>query len=103
MISRFLEKKVEIEGREIETQVNCLELEYYLVESVGSDCTEAEDTREYGVEIVEKELDRVVDSKMFKNIYSCRSKVQDLIEILARNSVTPVSLPYVLDDMIGIE
>jgi hypothetical protein len=104
MISRFLEKKVEITGREIsENACKALELEYYLVESVGTDHTESPDIKEYGIEIVEKEKGSIVESRTYKNIYSSRDQVETLLKLLVDNSVTPVSLPYILDDILGNE
>ena len=102
MISKFLEKKVEICKQENTIEPgNMLELEYYLVESDDM----ADDFAEglgYGVEIIKKELGMAEESKMFKNIYCDREATRLLIEKLAFNNVTPVSLPYILDDSLGV-
>lgn len=103
MISKFLEKKIEIQSQEISHEPgNPLELEYYLVEC---DLKEEEGSgfkNGYGVEIIKKENGKVLESIIFKNIFCIREKSESLINKLFVNTVTPVSLPYILDDMIGV-
>lgn len=103
MISKFLEKKIEILVAENSGITgNTLELEYYLVES-DNDMPEDMDTdKGYGVEIVKKEFGLTKESKMIKNIFCSRKTAEELLILLADNSVTPVTLPYILDDTMGI-
>lgn len=102
MISKFLEKRIEIIPQEItEDPGNPLELEYYLVE-----CDSKEEYNEpqkgYGIEIIKKDNGKVLESILIRNIYSRRENSESLIRKLFVNSVTPVSLPYVLDDLLGV-
>lgn len=102
MISKFLEKRIEIIPQEItEDPGNPLELEYYLVE-----CDSKEDWSEaqkgYGIEIIKKDQGKVLESILIRNICSKRENSESLIRKLFVNSVTPVSLPYVLDDLLGV-
>lgn len=100
MICRFLEKRLEILEREnSEISGNDLELEYYLIESEQA---EFQTEKEYGVEIVEKVEGCVVESKMYRNVFTSRDSALDLVKRLADLTVTPVTLPYVLDDIIGV-
>lgn len=100
MISKFLEKRIEIIPQEITDGLgNPLELEYYLVEC-DSDCNEAE--KGFGVEIVMKNKGIVSDSILINDIFPAREQSENLIRKLFVNSVTPVSLPYILDDLIGV-
>lgn len=103
MISKFLEKRIEIIPQEItEEPGNPLELEYYLVEcdSMEEECSEAQ--KGYGIEIIKKDNGKVLESILINNIYTKREKSESLIRKLFINSVTPVSLPYVLDDLLGV-
>lgn len=103
MVSKFLEKRVEVEFEGFSQRMgNSLELEYYLLESEYSDIGESETQKTYGVEIVEKHQGILNERKQFENIFSNREKTKSLVELLAENTVTPSSLPYILDDLLGI-
>jgi hypothetical protein len=102
MLSKFLEKKVEIilDGFSPKEE-NSLELEYYLLES---DCAGDEEKgfqKAYGVEIVKKHKGLLNERKKFENVSCSRQTTQNLVELLAANTVTPSTLPYILDDLIG--
>lgn len=102
MVSRFLEKKVEIILDGFSTkEENSLELEYYLLES---ECAEDEERRAqkiYGVEIVKRYQGILNEKKQFENIFSTREMTKNLVDLLAVNTVTPSTLPYILDDLLG--
>ena len=102
MISKFLEKRLEIIPQEItEDPGNPLELEYYLVECDSKEeCNEAQ--KGYGIEIVKKNNGKVAESILIHDIFTTREKSETLIKKLFVNSVTPMSLPYILDDLIGV-
>ena len=103
MISKFLEKRVEFEyDGFLQKLRNTLELEYYLLES---DCFEIEDCRSqktYGIEIVKKHQGILNERRKFENIFSTREKTKNLINLLAENTVTPATLPYILDDLLAM-
>lgn len=102
MISKFLEKRIELIPQEITEDLgNPLELEYYLVEyDSKEECNEIQ--KGYGIEIIKKNNGKVTESILIRNVYATREKSESLIKKLFVNSVTPVSLPYVLDDLIGV-
>jgi hypothetical protein len=111
MISKFLEKKVEVilDGS-CQRGENSLELEYYLLESDFEGCmggqlsSEDEDRKsqkEYGIEIVKKHLGILNERRQFGNIFNTKEKTKELIDILVKNTVTPSTLPYILDDLLG--
>lgn len=103
MMSKCLEKKVEL----IPEQNNCdcvnpFELEYYLVESEMDDKDELTGVEVYGIEIIKK-IDNVnVESSFVKNFTCCREYAKKIVDKLAYNTVTPVGLPFVLDDILGV-
>lgn len=103
MISKFLEKKVDLLTKDNELELkNPIYLEYFLVESHGSHCDGAEGKKAYGIEIVKSDGKGNYESEMVKNIYNCRESTRSLLDKLAENTVTPVCLLEILDDMIGV-
>jgi hypothetical protein len=130
MISKFLEKKVEVilDGSSQKGE-NSLELEYYLLESDYAGCMggqlmqsmtipacmgeqlkqsttspvneERKLQKEYGIEIVKKHLGILNERRQFANIFNTREKTKELIDLLVENTVTPSTLPYILDDLLG--
>jgi hypothetical protein len=102
MINKFLEKRVEIETDENpQTEEKSFELEYYLLESDTDENCEKDLYKGYGVEIIKKHHGFPEESKRFVNIFNTRERTQDLVELLANNTVTPSTLAYVLDDLLG--
>ena len=103
MVNKFLEKRVEIEFEgNNQRQGNSLELEYYLLESEYADKVENVPQKIYGIEIVKKHQGILNERKKFENIFNTREKTKNLVELLADNTVTPSTLTYVLDDLLGM-
>jgi hypothetical protein len=99
MISRFLEKHVEIEMEELGRKPgNTLELEYYLLENEAGGIDSGSI---FGVEIREKNHGVLNEIKNYYNIYNNREDTLNLVRMLALHTVTPSTLPYVLDDILG--
>ena len=102
MLSRFLEKRIEIGGQEILCNPgNALELEYYLVESDPDRENTAPEERGYGIQIIKKESGVACESVMLRDIHPSRETAEKLVKLMADNTVTPVTLPYIIDDMLG--
>ncbi|MGE5612838.1 MAG: DUF6514 family protein [Bacillota bacterium] len=103
MISKFLEKRVEIEcGESGYQKENILELEYYLLESVTDAVDDNGVHKTYGVEIKKKQQGVLGESSHFKNVFPSREKTMSLVELLAEQTVTPSTLAYVMDDLLGM-
>ena len=103
MLSKFLEKSVEIEDEGTYQRAgNMLELEYYLLESEYAETDDGEIHKTYGVEIVKKHHGILNERRHFENIYNTREKMKILVAMLAENTVTPSTLPYILDDLLGM-
>lgn len=102
MVSKFLHKRVEIECSESLCQAgNIMELEYYLTESM-LDCIGNNDIEKtYGVEIKKKQQGVLGESIFFGNVYPCKKKTMSLVELLAEQTVTPSTLAYIMDDLLG--
>lgn len=103
MISKFFKQHVEIERSENSMEpVAMLELDYYLLESDSDGLDNIEEYKEYGVGIVKKTEGIVDEIRQYGNIYANRDETEELVELLARMTVTPSALPYVLDDLLGM-
>ncbi|MEN6316488.1 MAG: DUF6514 family protein [Clostridiaceae bacterium] len=103
MVSRFLEKKVEIECDEFHQRPNSkLELEYYLLEREGGKSGDNESEKTFGIEILKKNDGVLNETKQYENIFNTREKTKGLVKLLAENTVTPSTLPYILDDLLGM-
>jgi hypothetical protein len=110
---KFLEKKVELGPVErIDGKESNLELTYYLLENDSPASDESlnnnyfnekyPEYKIYGIEIVKKDELADIENVRIENLYCCRESAKKILESLARNTVTPVSLSFVLDDMIGL-
>lgn len=103
MINRLLEKSVElIPNENAMVFKSSMKLEYYLLESNSDDMDELSGKKVYGVEIIKKVDGMNDEMQVVKNLSCCINKTKAVINKLAKNSVTPVSLRFILDDMIGV-
>ncbi len=102
MSCKLLEKHKEAE-REISDEIkgNKSELEYYILISETDDLDNDTIQQTYGVEIVKNVEGLLSESKAFENVFTDMERIKGLIKVLADNTVTPVSLPYILDDLLG--
>jgi len=105
MVNKQFKKKIELTKEDLQ---NCsgdaMSFEYYLLEcnNTDNDCDFGNITG-YGVEIVKIVKDKPVESKSVNNITMCKKTAVEIIDMLAKNVVTPVELPYILDDMVGVK
>ena len=63
----------------------------------------SKDEKKYGVGVIKTEIgsNQINEEKQeFNKICSHKSEVENLLNILLRNKVTPISLKYVLEDMV---
>lgn len=97
MVYRHLHKKLELGPVEcISGKNGYFELEYYLIEN---DCPSYD--KVYGLEILKKDHSNISENERIENLFLCKEKASKIIESLARNTVTPVTLTSILDDIIG--
>lgn len=102
MLIKNLEKKIKVKHEEnMISTLSIFELEYYLLESRITSDDELNGKKTFGIEIVKKLDGGKVERRSIMN-FSCNIEtVRDLITRLAYNSVTPVGLPDIIDDLIG--
>lgn len=103
MINRYLEKKIALTPEENLMDINKpFELEYYLLESETKEIEGMSIQKVYGIEVVKREDNMDVERKVIRDFSCCRENTKKILDKLAVNTVTPVGLPFILDDMIGI-
>ena len=80
-------------------------LEYYIVEGVVQEDCEGYNGKIYGIEILKKETDRknttFMENILVKDISCSKSYVEEVANILARHTVTPITIKEILGDIIG--
>jgi len=101
MLVKYLEKKVELESFDCTAAEEPIELEYYLLESEIRGEEELDGRKVYGIEVVKRVNDVKVERKIIKDVSCFKESTLEILKRLAENSVTPVSLPFILEDMIG--
>jgi hypothetical protein len=103
MIKRKLEKEVEVmaDGYQNLSEFP-IKLEYYLLESETDEFDDLKGKKIFGIEVVKKMQGLEDEVKSYKDLSCCEENAQYILNKLAINSVTPLGLPYVLDDIIGI-
>lgn len=102
MINKYLEKEMKVFfGEDGSENRNPIELEYYITESETAGHSELSGQKVYGVEIIKKSDSGRIESELIKNVSCCYERTKNILSKLAENTVTPVGLPFVLDDIIG--
>lgn len=101
---KVLFEKIKFEGKE-----GIIYVEYYITEKSAFNQYDEEDLVLYGIEVRKMCTDSIsksdkipIEISTYLNISSNKTSVTDLIHILAKNCVTPVTLKYNLEDMCGI-
>lgn len=81
-----------------EEESNSFKIEYYEIESSIS---EAEYLNQYGLEIVKRNIKdgEIVERKGIMDITKSEEKINNLLDILHRNKVTPISLIDIIEDL----
>lgn len=103
MIKRKLEKEVELLADENQKAFNIpIILEYYLLESEIDEITELKGNKVFGIEVIKK-IKGINDEVIsYKDISCSMEKTQNILNRLAINNVTPISFPYIIEDLIGV-
>lgn len=80
-------KSIFVRGINVDTEDGIMNLNYYRIEQESK----VPDVISYGVK-VEMMYDDKSESKTVYNVFSVRCYIDEFIDVLARNSVTPVTL-----------
>ena len=89
---------IKLEDTEEDGLSNQFKLEYY---QVKSSITEASHLVKYGVEILKRDVinDEILERKEIRDITNVEEKIYNVLDILYRNEVTPVSVNDVIEDL----
>ena len=98
MTLKYLKRKVTIGAGELENLCP-MDLEYYLLEKSETCSPDLEARKVYGICVSKKVSDLCSEEKSVTEVSCCAETAVSLIQKLADNAVTPVSLLYVLDDI----
>ncbi|NJD04268.1 MAG: hypothetical protein FIA99_17115 [Ruminiclostridium sp.] len=102
MTNMYLENKLLLESGE-EVDLDCpIELEYYLVESEISALEELAGKRIYGIGIIKKTVKECCEGELVPDFSCCITRTKEVLKKLASNSVTPIALHSVLEDIIDV-
>jgi len=93
---------VEVELKEGDSVNGKIQLEYYLIESDYSQSYGCAGDKVYGIEIVKKDNEYYAESEIIRNLSNSKEDTKGILSLLARNTVTPVGLPSVLDDLMAL-
>ena len=79
-----------------------MELEYYLSESEADYGDELAGKKIYGIGIIKKSEDKCNEGMLIIDFSSCISRTKEVLKKLASNSVTPIALQSVLEDLVSV-
>ena len=84
-------------------QKNKIELEYYKIKNTKDNIKVPEDSNTYGIEIIKKKYNNennyIVEKSEIHNLTKNEKFVEQILEILKINKVTPISLDDVMYDL----
>ena len=103
IICKHLEKKIKVvpDGEALEI-MDPIELEYYLLESSSYSSNNLSDEKTYGFEIIKSINNKFSEKTIIKDFSSCKENALNILGKFVSNVVTPLELPYLMDDIIGI-
>ena len=98
----YLFKKLLLECKE-DADPDCpIELEYYLAESENDLLNETCGDKIYGIGIIKKTGEECNEGMLITDFSSCITRTKEVLKKLASNSVTPVALHSVLEDIVNV-
>lgn len=101
MGNKQLERKIDVMLTEDTVSgIKDFSLEYYLLESIAGDLDELTGKEIFGIEIVKKNGQGVETAKV-SNISCSREYTGKILDKLAANEVTPVTLKYIIEDIVS--
>jgi hypothetical protein len=103
MIKKELEKNIKVVPYGENTGIkDSIELEYYLTESEIHESEELYGEKVFGVEIVKIMDGKEMEAKTVLDLSCNKENTIGILNKLANNTVTPMSLQFVLEDIIGV-
>ncbi|NSW90306.1 MAG: hypothetical protein HPY74_06445 [Firmicutes bacterium] len=100
MVTKFLKRKLVLKESNDYFHDIPMELEYYLLESNIDYKSELAGKKVYGISIVKKINDTCFEENSVLNFSCCVNETSRVVDKLADNTVTPVGLKPILDDLL---
>jgi hypothetical protein len=102
MICKYLERSLSImPDMQQGESMKPLQLEYYIIETDTAHSDEESCEKTFGIEIIKKENSGYVENEAIADVFCNREKAEYVLDMLARNTATPMELKFVLEDMVG--
>ncbi len=102
MTNMYLENRLLLEGNEEVVLAHPIELEYYLVESEIYSADEPAVKKVYGIGIIKKTKEQCSEGKLITDFSACINRTKEVLKKLVSNTVTPVALHNVLEDIMSV-
>ena len=100
MVNKYLESKIRLNHDSIVNLKNSdIELEYYLIENTSQN--EPFNKKKYGIEILKRDSNKCIESEIIKEFSKSKEDVTNILNKLSKNTVTPSSVLFILDDILG--
>lgn len=97
MSNKFLSRKVFLNPKGDEDKDN-LVIEYYLIDNVTQGINE--EKKGYGIEVVKKNNGIEKEIECIEYYSGDLRETEEFLEVLAVNEVTPISVRYILEDIL---
>jgi hypothetical protein len=103
VVYKYLFKKINMTTADTIKYRDSVELEYYLIESEIDYISELSGKKVYGIEIIKNLGGGCFEEAAIIN-YSCsKINANSALNVISKNEVTPVGLPYVLEDIASMQ
>ena len=102
MLSKYLQSRIEVNLENESIANSKMQLEYYLIESEYTQSCDFCGDKVYGIEIIKKDSDYHAESEFVRNLSNSKENTKGILSILAKNTVTPIELQSVLDDLMAL-
>ena len=84
-----------------------IKLEYYLLKGIYKNEDNGKNINTYGLGIIKRDdlnnQTADIEEEFIPHLSIFKSKVEDILNVLSRNTVTPMCLHAVLDNLVGVK
>jgi len=102
METKYLSRHLKVDGGDAKRRGGSMKLEYYLIEGEVTYIEELAGKKVYGIGVVKKDADNIIEKEVVCNFSCCPETTKAVLGKLADNSVLPVELKYILEDMVNM-
>lgn len=103
MFIKHLENRITLKKENYLFLNRSIVLEYYIIESEVDCRDELAGKKIYGVGVSKTTDDKLFEESIVYNFSCCFEKTKDVINMLVRNTVTPVGLVSILEEVLELQ